>query len=56
MTCRRALRPAPPRIPEADLQELLKSLKKQPASLANCFNTGICNWLCQHRCAGDQKP
>ncbi|CAK0771560.1 hypothetical protein CVIRNUC_003872 [Coccomyxa viridis] len=45
----RALRPAPARIPEGDLQQLLKSLERQPASLANCFNTGICNWLCHHR-------
>ena len=51
VACRRALRPAPARIPEGDLQELLESLKKQPASLANCFNTGICNWLCHHRCS-----
>ena len=51
LACRRALRPAPARIPEADLQQLLKSLERQPASLANCFNTGICNWLCHHRCA-----
>lgn len=49
MACRRALRPAPARIPEGDLQQLLKSLERQPASLANCFNTGICNWLCHHR-------
>ena len=39
----------PGRIPEADLLELSDSLEKESPSLANCFNSGLCNWLCQHR-------
>lgn len=47
--CRRAVRPAPGRIPQADLLELVQGLNKDPPSLANCFNSGICSWLCRHR-------
>ncbi len=47
--CRRTVRPTPGRIAEADLLELADSLEKEAPSLANCFNSGLCNWLCQHR-------
>ncbi|KAK9906469.1 hypothetical protein WJX75_002462 [Coccomyxa subellipsoidea] len=42
-------RPSPVRVSDVDFMQIGEELLLQAPSLSNCFNTGICSWLCKHR-------
>lgn len=46
-------RPSPVRVSDVDFMQIGEELPLQAPSLSNCFNTGICSWLCNHRCASE---
>ncbi|EIE24363.1 hypothetical protein COCSUDRAFT_47246 [Coccomyxa subellipsoidea C-169] len=49
-TLNRHPRQAPVRVSDVDFMEIGEEvLQQQAPTLSNCFNTGICSWLCQHR-------
>lgn len=47
----RPLRPSPVRVSEVDLLDLAQEAAQESPSLGNCFNSGLCAWLCKHRCS-----
>ncbi|CAL8462066.1 g1597 [Coccomyxa elongata] len=46
---RRPARASPVRVSDLDFLQVAEELPKQAPTLSNCFNTGLCAFLCKHR-------